>query len=349
MKNSLKLLVVSALLLLPATAMAQSTEEDICSTPSVDKIEYHASLVDVRNRKYVEPGETLKTSIVLKNEGNYPWFSNNAPCSGMSAFWLGTQREQDRESIFFNEADDTGWYSVNRVQMKELRVNPGEMATFEFEMLAPQETDYYREYFSPLVDGVTWLDTFIYVDFQVGEIADDREVIKEKKEFLYYSGGAGKFSLDGARTLDVDISDQRMLAMIDGVIVKEILISTGAYETPTPYGTLVVDGKDRVRIGGKAPHYIMPYFIRLRKEHGSFLGYGIHDLPSLGSASLRAKIKDLLAKGEEVPESLYYGDALWTEAKTHIGKRVSHGCIRNDSAEFVFNFMSVGDKVYIHD
>lgn len=351
MRNLLKLTaVLSFFLLSVATAGAQSTESDICSLPAVDNIVHKSSLIDVRNRKYVESGENLKVSIVLKNEGNYPWFNNNSPCADVHPTFLGTQREQDRDSIFFNPEDDLGWHSANRVQMKESRVEPGGMATFEFNMLAPQEADYYREYFAPLVDGVTWMPkTMIYVDFQVGNIADDNVVLKEKKEFLYYSGGASKFSLDGVRSLDVDISEQRMLAMIDGVIVKEILISSGAYETPTPYGTLVVAGKDRVRIGGKAPHYIMPYFLRLRKEHGSFLGYGIHDLPSVGSGSLRTKIKDLLAKGEEVPESLYYGDALWTEAQNHIGRRVSHGCIRNDSAAFVFNFMNEGDKVYIHD
>lgn len=351
MKNLFRLTALSVFFLLSAiTAAAQSTESEICNLPAVDKIEHQAAIVDVRNRKYVDPGEALKVTVTLKNEGNYPWFSDNAPCSGVHPTFLGTQREQDRESNFFNVEDGAGWQSANRLKMKELRVDPGAMATFEFDMLAPQEEDYYREYFAPLVDSVTWMpETMIYVDFQVGNIADDKNILKEKKEFLYYSGGAGKFSLDGARTLDVDISEQRMLAMIDGVIVKEIFISSGAYETPTPYGTLVVAGKDKVRIGGKAPHYIMPYFIRLRKEHGSFLGYGIHDLPSIGSSSLRAKIRDLLAKGEEVPESLYYGDALWTEAQNHIGRRVSHGCIRNDSAAFVFNFMNEGDKVYIHD
>lgn len=331
-----------------SVAMAQSTSEN-CSLPSVDNVEYKSSIVDVRNKRYADPGETLKVSVILKNEGNYPWFSDQSSCEGVHPTWLGTQRGQDRESVFFNPANDSGWFTSNRIHMKETRVEPGELATFEFELLAPVDNDFYREYFSPLVDSVTWMsESLIYVDFQVGGLPDTSDVIGQKKEFLYYSGGAGKFNLDGVRSLDVNISEQRMFAMIDGVIVKEILISSGAYETPTPYGTLVVDGKDKVRIGGKSPHYIMPYFLRLRKETGSFLGYGIHDLPSVGSSALRAKIRALLAKGEEVPESLYYGDALWTEAKTHIGRRVSHGCIRNDSAEFVFNFMNVGDKVYIH-
>lgn len=344
------MLFIATLALSTTVTFAQSANSSDCELPQVGQIEYKSSIVDVRNKKYADAGETLKVSVVLKNEGNFPWFSDDSSCEGVNSTWLGTDRQKDRESAFYNPVQDSGWYSTNRIHMKEKRVNPGELASFEFELLAPNEGDFYREYFSPVVDGVTWMDTsMVYVDFQIGNLSDVSDVIKEKKEYLYYAGGASKINLSGVRSMDVDISDQRMLAMIDGVIVKEILISSGAYETPTPFGTLVVDGKDKVRIGGKAPHYIMPYFLRLKKENGSFLGYGIHDLPSVGNGALRAKIRSLLASGEEVPESLYYGDALWTEAQNHIGRRVSHGCIRNDSAEFVFNFMSVGDKVYIHN
>ena len=77
-------------------------------------------------------------------------------------------------------------------------------------------------------------------------------------------------------------------------------------------------------------------------------GYGIHALPSLGSASLRSKIRSY--RDGEVPTSLFTDDVFWKEALSHIGIPVSHGCIRllPDDAEFAFNFTPVGTRVVVH-
>ena len=76
-----------------------------------------------------------------------------------------------------------------------------------------------------------------------------------------------------------------------------------------------------MRIGAKPPHYVMPKFMMFRQG-----GYGIHALPSLSR------------KG---------GDVFWTEARSHIGRPVSHGCIRvlPEDANFVYDFAEVGTPV----
>lgn len=56
-------------------------------------------------------------------------------------------------------------------------------------------------------------------------------------------------------------------------------------------------------------------------------GYGLHALPSLGND----------------------GGIFWTEALTHIGIPVSHGCVRilPEDAIWLYDFTEIGDTVTV--
>jgi len=105
--------------------------------------------------------------------------------------------------------------------------------------------------------------------------------------------------------------------------VYQMTISSGASETPTPTGTWSVLNKQELRIGGAWPHYRMPYW-----QGFTSWGHGLHALPYLESD----------------------GGVFWSEALTHIGIPVSHGCIRMlpDDAVTVYEFSDVGTSLYIH-
>ncbi|MFC1615937.1 N-acetylmuramoyl-L-alanine amidase [Patescibacteria group bacterium] len=91
-------------------------------------------------------GESFSLTIKLKNTGNTPW--NN---SGNNVVRIGTDHVRDRISPFLAQPGTRIGYLQNEI------VNPGEIGIFEMKLQAPQEPGYYKEYYTPVVEGVTWM------------------------------------------------------------------------------------------------------------------------------------------------------------------------------------------------
>jgi hypothetical protein len=211
----------------------------------------------------------------------------------------------------------------NRIKMDSKRVDPGATAQFVFWSKAPEKEGYYREYYTPLAEGITWIDgaTF-YTDVTVGSVFLEAE----KRDLLQYierSTNLAEINLDGAKNIEVDLSEQKMWIKVGDIVVREFRVSTGKASTPTPVGTTKIIEKKQVRVAAKSPHYIMPKWMMFRKG-----GYGIHALPSLANDR----------------------GVFWREALSHIGSPRSHGCIRllPKDAEFAYNFADVGTTVTVH-
>ncbi len=116
------------------------------------------------NYPILAPGEEAILWVKIKNTGTAVW--------KREFFRLGTSHPRDRSSRFFS--GKANWISINRIKMDELEVAPGEIASFGFWIKVPQEISpgVYREYFSPVADGITWLkDIGIYWDIIVTEKA----------------------------------------------------------------------------------------------------------------------------------------------------------------------------------
>lgn len=323
-----------------------------CTYDQPAKPVYKATPVTQSQSFSAETGDLIHVSVVYKNDGNIPWFSDTSGCKS-SVVQLGTTRELDRESAFYHNDVESGWVSSNRVGLETARVNPGEEGIFSFDMQTPVVEDLYREYFSVLVPGVKWLEkSESYLDIEVGS-PYDRSTLLQKMNFLNSSVGASMIDLLAPRSLDVDLSEQRAYVKLGDYVVREFLMSSGAKKTPTPVGNYHIGFKDQVRIGGASPFYIMPNFQGLiRDGKGTrFIGYGFHALPSLGNATLRNKIRKALSLGEVVPVEWFASDSLWSEALDHIGTPRSHGCVRflPSDAQFVFDFTEVGTPVVIHE
>lgn len=113
-----------------------------------------------------------------------------------------------------------------------------------------------------------------------------------------------------------------MYIKIGDQLIRTFPVSTGKASTPTPRGHYAIKLKQEVRVGGEAPHYIMPKFQLFRGG-----GYGIHAIPSLANDR----------------------GVFWKEALNHIGSARSHGCIRllPDDAEFAYNFTDIGTKLEV--
>lgn len=297
---------------------------EVCGFEVPEEQNYNSSLITVRRKLRVEPGETFRVKVFMKNTGNMPWFSYESTCKG-PRMYLGTDKERDRSSQFFSliNRDDNNWTAENRVAMDQLRTDPGEIASFTFWATAGDENDVYKEYMTPMIEGVTWIDDaqFSY-EVMVGSVDEPLNDLRKKILYANNSGSVLDINLDGEKLLLVDLSDQTVQLILDGEVIRQFQVSTGAAATPTPTGTTQISLKQEVRVGNKPPHYVMPKFMMFRAG-----GYGFHALPSLATD----------------------GGVFWTEARNHIGIPVSHGCIRllPEDADFIFEFSEIGTTVTV--
>lgn len=121
----------------------------------------------------------------------------------------------------------------------------------------------------------------------------------------------------GKKSLLIDLSDQRLYQKIDDVIVGTYVISSGKASTPTPIGTYKIETKSP-KAWSRSAKLWMPYWM-------GFKGwvYGIHELPEWPGGK--------------------------KEGKDHLGKPVSHGCVRvgEDIAKILYDWTPAGTQVTI--
>jgi len=303
------------------TAVANLPAKENCDFNYPDVENYSAAIVAVRKPLKVEPNETFKIKVFLKNTGNIPWFSNASQCHG-AKMSLGTDKERDHASVFYQK-DLQGWEGSNRIAMDQLRVNPDQIASFTFFAKAGSSPDLYKEYFTPVLKDLQWIDgTSVYLDVIIGDNGDNATDVREKLAFSRESGSVANFDLHAQKTIKVNLSEQKIYVYLGDTDVRDFRVSTGKAETPTPTGNYDIILKQDVRVGYEPPHYVMPKYMMFQSS-----GYGFHALPSLARN----------------------GDEFWTEARNHIGIPVSHGCVRllPEDADWLFDFTDVGTKVKI--
>jgi len=117
---------------------------------------------------------------------------------------------------------------------------------------------------------------------------------------------------NGARWIDVDLSNQRVYAYEGDVVVNSFIVSTGTWATPTVTGQYNIYVK-YVSAKMSGPGYYLPnvpYIMYFYK------GYGLHG----------------------------------TYWHNNFGTPMSHGCVnlRTDDAAWLFNWASVGTLVNVH-
>jgi hypothetical protein len=308
------------------TSSTTSTPEEpvSCDYSKPEKPTFSGKFIAVRKKGFVAKGEVFEMTAYIQNTGNVPWFSASSGCAGPVAK-LGTEKKRDRASVFFTDSLfwKSNWDGANRIQLQTKRVDPGQLATFDFWSKAPDKDGLYREYFDVVLEGVTWMDGALFsTDIKVGE----PDIAPEKKDLLQYiteSVNLADINLTGAKSIEVDISEQKMWLKIGDYTIREFRVSTGSSKHPTPVGTTKILEKREVRVAASSPHYIMPKWMMYRNG-----GYGIHALPSLANDH----------------------GVFWREALSHIGSPRSHGCIRllPKDAEFAYNFGEVGMTVVVH-
>ncbi len=125
---------------------------------SVQQVDYKYEFIESKYPdKVMEKGQEFEGWVKLQNTGNITWRK-----SGENTVVLGTDHDKDRESPFVSAVPTRIGY------LQEEEVKPGEIGTFSLKLKAPEESGYYKEYFTPIVEGVTWMaDTGMYFETTV--------------------------------------------------------------------------------------------------------------------------------------------------------------------------------------
>jgi hypothetical protein len=331
-------------------AVVEEEEEVDCSLDYVETPVQDASLVAFRRNLRVDPGEEFRLKVFMKNTGNVSWFSTDSGCKWNKVL-LTTDKPFDETSEFWDEGLE-GWENETSIKMDQTRIDPGEIASFTAILKANDRDDVYKHYFVPVMKDTTRMDNAQFsFDTIVGETDYSASELRQMMMYSTETGSVTDIDLDATKIVMVDRASQEMTLMLGTTILRQFSISTGLAGTETPLGVAKVSCKQDVRIGHKSPHYIMPNFHCLSYAHNgySFVGYGLHASPSLGSASLRAKIRSYQAQGLAVPPSLYETDVLWTQAVASIGRPASHGCVRilHDDSDWLTGFSDLDTWVII--
>jgi len=127
-------------------------------------------------------------------------------------------------------------------------------------------------------------------------------------------------SKEGAlKKVEIDLFQQKMILLEDGEIIKEIQVSTGKKETPTPTGKFRVINKSQM-IYSKLAGCWLPFWVGF-SSNGE---YGFHELP--------------ICNNERI-------------GINEIGKAASLGCVRLNigDAENFYNWVDVETKVEIYN
>ncbi len=149
-----------------------------------------------------------------------------------------------------------------------------------------------------------------------------KEVLEQRIEALQ---DRFQKEMGNPNAIHIDLSDQKATLIQNGSIIAKYPVSSGAWETPTPKGKFQVYRKQELRISNLDVPYRMPYYMAFTPTES----HGLHALPYLGNIATNSDY--------------------WHEALDHIGRPVSHGCVRflPEDAEAVFEWAEVGTPVII--
>jgi len=119
------------------------------------------------------------------------------------------------------------------------------------------------------------------------------------------------------RKIEINLQAQRLDYYVSGIKWRSFAVSTGKPSMPTPTGEFTIVNKIK-KAWSKSYGLWMPFWLGLDRGR-----IGIHELPVWPSG--------------------------YREGESHLGKAVSHGCVRLGvgPAEYLFNRVDVGTKVFI--
>lgn len=165
---------------------------------AVDQVAYSVESIEPPPSQMVI-GEKYTTTIRLKNESDVVWYSDGNTPSGMKPFRLMTKHYANHP---FADTSDSSWLGTkNQVRMTEASVSPGQVATFTFKLVAPDDSrNSYTSTFNLVQDGVKAF-TNPRVQFTSGVIWDYSFTVKSvEAPPVLYSGDMREITIKMVNT-----------------------------------------------------------------------------------------------------------------------------------------------------
>jgi hypothetical protein len=98
------------------------------------------------DKSVLNPGETATATVKVRNLGTVTWRR-----IGENVTLLGTENPRDRSALI------TSKHGTRLAKVEEMEVHPGGVGTFNINIVAPSQEGVIREYFAPVIEGVTWM------------------------------------------------------------------------------------------------------------------------------------------------------------------------------------------------
>lgn len=257
-------------------------------------------------------------TVQLRNTGTIPWIREGFAKEAVN---LGTVKPDNGDSPFY---DPTSWHSPNRIALVEAAVAPGEVGSFTFRLAQPlrsfnrQQFRLVREHVGPFGPVVT-LSTVVVAQESTGTSVPI-DVVEPQTSGPLVPPPTVTFL---TKRVDVNLSTNTLTTYENDVQVASWRISPGKGSTPTPRGEFKIYNKSNVAYS-KSYSLYMPYWNSFTASGA----YGIHGLPYWKTRR----------------------GGIVVEGANHIGRNVSHGCIRlpaGADAEF-FSWADPGTPISIH-
>ncbi len=248
---------------------------------------------------HTQPNAVTPITISVRNTSDIAW--DSATLQLGTVFSTG---DKNRVSIWKTDS----WLSPTRIGLAGERRNifSNRTSDFSFNMKAPERTGQYKEYFQ-LANGGQWLTGEpIVVTITVGDILAVQS-FNTREVQIYRKGQVGEW-------------------LESGFVVATLPISSGKSGYTTPAGKYTIMNHIPDAYSSKYALW-MPNWMGLSSVKNGFRGYGMHSLPYW-------KVNP--AKYEE--GKVYAGGRLYTKGRlyegySHLGRPVSHGCVRWGIAE----------------
>lgn len=200
-------------------------------------------------------------------------------------------------------------------------VLPGRNVQFSFELAAPAYAGLFKEHLAFTLDKVPMKGGPVVVTIQVGDTV----------------------SLQSTDAKEIHIYRATQLSNLveNGYIVATLPISSGKVGYITPAATYTILNQHEEAYSAKYKLY-MSNWQGLTREGKGYEGYGLHSLAYWKTS------KPLYPSGTIKNGRLYVGNRVYEDA-IHLGKPMSHGCIRYsvEASAFIFDWADVGTKVRV--
>jgi len=264
----------------------------------------------------LQPNQSGLLVINLRNTGSEAWSTDQLFLNSIYTDGTNNRPNQFATDTWIDQTKLSALLSNNQAL-----INPGNTITFYIPIKSPNLPALYQEIFQPYLGSIAIIGNPIKWLMQVGDQ-------------LNYQQTTGK-------QIKIWLSEQRIWAMENGIVVLNVPISSGRPGYRTPKGNYTI--MNHIDTAYSSPYRLwMDYWMALKSDTYGFVGYGLHRLPYW-----RVKPGNR-TEGEIIDGRLYTEGKLYEDYE-HLGTPMSHGCMRLgiDSSRILYYWTPNGTPVNI--